>query len=1365
MSAESTRVFMEKMATTYHPDVILALDTAFDSSDASLLISDEDEDPAIKASWFPIFTKKDGAYTAARATDTAGGVVPTIGTSVMSENHLAFRIFEFSSDIIWLEAGDEAELAFELYAMQSDQFLDYEAEKLPEGIKERFVESNNDEKPYEGFPESPDLDKDDFILQSNAKESEDDIKRRLFIERVLPRIRNYFDKEIDWEKLPDDDDSNGNGPKFKARRNISPTILAHMRSFVHGDDHIDTMFDNIGSAMGEVYWTSQSSGFKITDISTAALYAHKAGDKNYLGIESYAPPKFKKFFNRLLEPDMERLISADGDEYTNIIFDLGFLEVAKEIAEDVGIDMSDVTDAYQYAAAVAGNALGLLGEIMINNAFADVENATKELSMDRLQCALFSELVYGDKGWDRYWTIENDKKPISPLAPKAAGTNRILPVKGNIEPNSFMNRAIIGSKSKDTFEKASESKDIGNTMFKELWWVYSTRNKAGIPNAARERRLFLSSAKAKELGKKQTSKAIRSLEIYNDGTKSPATKQQEIKDLLGDPTQGSTWTDGNILPLAYPTRDKKTIKSDDSDADKKEAAEYNSADYYFLESMNVEFKGTDFATARKDVTVEIKFQLSSLNALTLTIDGDITGQPAGGIEQRVRLHDLVTLSTTQTLGKSFTDLNKDGVKEFSPETSRLRLKMQAKGDYESNLIIDLTMIDYDFSRSGGSGLTTMTINYRGYFESMLNMPENDIFINDDQRVARRAATFKRLKATQDLRVANAGQRENLKKALDSAIKEEYATFKVPGDASNITDKLKNGKLIHSYNTISTFSTSSGAIITSQVRPEIGYQSISDSSEYRSFFFVGDLMYILLDCIFKKDSADHTAAAINMACRYIVAPIDIELADDTVKSINPLCIPIDMQYFNDWFTSRIINKGLKSYRVGIFIRDLIDRLVNNIIGDTCVTRERSPLPRPRIKDTFISTSEKTWYKKDKNGELDVKNMDTFLKRSIYKSETEENTAIAASADLLNDTKLTSKNYCIIYPRYTKAYSGLGQASGGKTTEGNTLKMDPFTPEIFYGKNNKSWNFISNVSLSRTDVPFQREAIMSTTDFGSLSLLANVYDLSFSFADRGANTIMFPGVIFNFILLDFDKEYGDQRNPYTLLEKAKKTPATNKKIYTQAFGNDNPHDEGNIAHVLGFGGYYIVTSVSYTLGQSIQDFEIKINAKFNGSDGKAVAGVAGAKAQRQIPEDTDSTNTDTDGDGIDDETEIENGTPETPNQTTPSLNLEKRLAQFAPKIQSIQGITWEYSSVPSGLKDPESTDTLQNTGIVEYARANNFAWGDAPIKIYAKAFIDGDNLIYSLEYSNQELVLKKYDNLSSKFMTDLQSHDKNLTNGSD
>lgn len=152
---------------------------------------------------------------------------------------------------------------------------------------------------------------------------------------------------------------------------------------------------------------------------------------------------------------------------------------------------------------------------------------------------------------------------------------------------------------------------------------------------------------------------------------------------------------------------------------------------------------------------------------------------------------------------------------------------------------------------------------------------------------------------------------------------------------------------------------------------------------------------------------------------------------------------------------------------------------------------------------------------------------------------------------------------------------------------------YVPTIVYGRNNDDHNYVSNVKFTKTTVPYLREARYNNNRFGNLSLLSNVYDLSFTINDEAANTNLYPGMLINFILKDWGAAVPkDRQNAWDFA--AGFPPGVD-------FNDDsNPHNPKTAAYILGFGGYYIIKSVTYEIGQTASDFKINVTAVFNGTD---------------------------------------------------------------------------------------------------------------------------------------------------------------------
>ena len=178
--------------------------------------------------------------------------------------------------------------------------------------------------------------------------------------------------------------------------------------------------------------------------------------------------------------------------------------------------------------------------------------------------------------------------------------------------------------------------------------------------------------------------------------------------------------------------------------------------------------------------------------------------------------------------------------------------------------------------------------------------------------------------------------------------------------------------------------------------------------------------------------------------------------------------------------------------------------------------------------------------------------------------------------VNSHVSNSKNYCVLYQQFPSYFRQLKYERAGK------LKNDPYTMTMYYGNNTKNTNYISNVSFTKTDSPHLREARYFNTNFGNLSLLANVYDLNFDIKSPKAITSLYPGVIINFILTDWSGE-------------------TEHWFPTDRLGESDPHEASTRANILGFGGYYVIKSVKYTLETNMWNaFKISVSTKFMGTD---------------------------------------------------------------------------------------------------------------------------------------------------------------------
>ena len=136
-----------------------------------------------------------------------------------------------------------------------------------------------------------------------------------------------------------------------------------------------------------------------------------------------------------------------------------------------------------------------------------------------------------------------------------------------------------------------------------------------------------------------------------------------------------------------------------------------------------------------------------------------------------------------------------------------------------------------------------------------------------------------------------------------------------------------------------------------------------------FFFLGDLLYAITSCLYEDETAEMREVVKNMNMRFMIGSMNVPNPKQvgSLKTINPICIPIDVAYFVEWFNSTIVKKGVTTYPVGIFIKELIERLVNNIIFEVCFSSLLPSENPPIIRSTFISNfDDQGWFNKDPKG---------------------------------------------------------------------------------------------------------------------------------------------------------------------------------------------------------------------------------------------------------------------------------------------------------------------------------------------------------------------------------------------------------------
>ena len=830
------------------------------------------------------------------------------------------------------------------------------------------------------------------------------------------------------------------------------------------------------------------------------------------------------------------------------------------------------------------------------------------------QCALITALVHDDPRWNFRKYIQNSKYK-SPLGATEPGNKRIYPVQiDNYNPNKLINNCVINKNVKTIFN-TSDTKTPHN-MVKGIFWVYEDNKDS-----------------------------LREAELSTNST----VHKKKISTVFNSTVQGDEETFRERFRFATLDRIKDSS-------------------YYFLENTKINFDGTNPSTARNDVKVEMSWKLGSLEGLdsTLAILGIRDGLDMDTtitIKDLITLPITKKPSASDGPGQFITNQYSPNYSRLRLKVAPYGDK---NGDHQNDcMILDLAIIDHQINRSSETGETTLKVNYRGYFEATLNMPFNDALASPkviESREKRQSKTLDKLltndcdpklvrealrleQESYGIESSNPSSGTLLLRLQNKGLIHKYELDRnkmIAGIFGNVLDgrqmyvanvKPQNSPMLgkdekealsdiafdrdvdKEGDEVEAGVSSVGKLALAIISPVIGQaylaaqnkglldETSEDDAKRKSllkkidkkFFFLGDLMYVLLDCLYKSSppSDVHRDHLKNLNLRFVMGTIyvpDPKNLGGPPKIINPISIPVDLKFFVQWFNATIVSKGLTNYPVGVFIRDLVERLINDVIYDTCFSLllpdENPPLLRSR---TFVS-SDTDWFKKDKgwfnpNSPFGGDPTDILFPKAFVSNKT--------SNDNTWSHEITSKNYCVIYQQFPSYKRQLAAEKNGY------LRDDEYTPTIYYGAKNKNYNFLSNVSFAKTNSPFLREARYFNTNYGGLSLLSNVYDLDFSFKRRKANTMFYPGCIINFVLLDWGQRWVDEP-PW----KTDATGGISHYFGTGKLGDSDSHTEGTMSNIMGMGGYFIVKSVEYNLGQTPGEFEINITTKFLGTDATKV-----------------------------------------------------------------------------------------------------------------------------------------------------------------
>ena len=588
-----------------------------------------------------------------------------------------------------------------------------------------------------------------------------------------------------------------------------------------------------------------------------------------------------------------------------------------------------------------------------------------------------------------------------------------------------------------------------------------------------------------------------------------------------------------------------------------------------LKEFSFEFNGTNPAEARNDIKATLKLYFQSFN--------DFIRFRKAKDGSTYRYVDLIIQPDPDSDSNKIMGREVVSNRQYDPSFYRIRADVGYYTDgiedetlkktiLVSNKSLFLNMIDHDIQFKN-DGTVEISISYRAYVESLLKHPRLDALASPEliekrienakilaNELSKRECSKERI---QELQVSIAAVEEViLEKSLSSIIdrlRRRGVIYQVQIKDSDrkqfLSDgffkkcRLKNSVIIPQKNRKGEYGGRNNAdvgVVLNNRLPEKSedFNFISNSGLVQ-FFFFGDLLYTILDCVYNsntgtlRDNSGFSNSKIVLGS-FEFDPFQIFESQDKVFNIAQ--IPISVDFFSRWFVEEVISQKStrKSFPVLNFIRSLTNQLIKPSLLETCVNRNID-------KTLRFQTCQITAYNDQNKDPLKEQNKPTGNKRvgmEVMKLRGDGILPLKGGGD--NDENPNNFfNYIVL----STAGSTLSYSGSGKYAE--DIKEGRLHVNI--GQNN---GLIKSISLSKSDQQYIREARFYQQGIDGLLQLSAVYVANL---EMFGNTLFYPGMEFFF-------------NPYGL-----------------GGGTDfgSPTSKESVANKLGIGGYHTVTSVRSTI----------------------------------------------------------------------------------------------------------------------------------------------------------------------------------------
>ncbi len=361
----------------------------------------------------------------------------------------------------------------------------------------------------------------------------------------------------------------------------------------------------------------------------------------------------------------------------------------------------------------------------------------------------------------------------------------------------------------------------------------------------------------------------------------------------------------------------------------------------------------------------------------------------------------------------------------------------------------------------------------------------------------------------------------------------------------------------------------------------------------TYFYFGDLMYALMDCMF-FDEGDRDPALGADNIRYILTDFSYKkflpeepkekLSDTSDINMPMAAIPITVEYFKNWFMKNLISQEISNMPLNVFVLNFLNDVCGCMLSDLCFTIEEDKSLMFRQAEVLSSLES-------------IKNLKNVSK-NMFLSRPERSALPSGGVILANAAKIGKDSDKWVFPLNIKdksipadqivTYQVIYMDTQSKYAHGNVAGETDDQLGIIHLRPGANYGILNDIKWKKTNTQYLRESrTMRFQGLGDYAQLANYYNVSMNMF---GNFLFYPGMV---VYIDPGFLIGPNLGS---------TLGGGSVLFdTHTKGRETTGDVNqpiNYGRLMGIGGYHLITKVSAKISNG--NFQTDVEARYQYSN---------------------------------------------------------------------------------------------------------------------------------------------------------------------